>query len=226
MKFQIASDLHLDQIKEINNESLIKPCGDILILAGDICHAYTMEKHIDFFKYISEKFRYVLYIPGNHEFYLPNDLLIDRSINETEKYMLKFFSFYDNIIYLNNKTFSIDNINIIGSCLWEKIEKINPWFKVNTTIDEICELNQKSIKYITEIINPGEKEGEINKPRKNIIITHYPFTDIPTNTNIYISGHTHKNFVRRVNVAGKALLHISNQRKGVGYSNGMCFKLK
>ena len=49
MNLQICSDIHLDQIENFKNQDLISPSGDVLILAGDICHCYNIEKYKDFF---------------------------------------------------------------------------------------------------------------------------------------------------------------------------------
>lgn len=69
MKIQLCSDLHLDQINFYSNENLVYPEGDVLVLAGDICHVCEIEKHSNFFKYLDDNFQYIVYVPGNHEFY-------------------------------------------------------------------------------------------------------------------------------------------------------------
>lgn len=163
MRVQYVSDLHLDKVvsdeKIINYKDYVDPCGDILVLAGDICHVCSMEKHKKFFDYVSENFSYILYIPGNHEFY--ND--DNKTISESENDMKKFFSSYNNIVYLNNNSVIVNNYLFIGSCFWEQKEKIDSWFRINTTVEEINRLNMESKDYIKKVLK------SFNSPKKYII---------------------------------------------------------
>lgn len=71
MKFQYASDLHFELIKNreaLGIESLI-PSADILILAGDISVLKKDSvKFLEYFNYFSKNWKKTYIIPGNHEF--------------------------------------------------------------------------------------------------------------------------------------------------------------
>ncbi|NOQ75442.1 MAG: hypothetical protein GQ574_25760 [Crocinitomix sp.] len=74
MKIQYCSDLHLEfpENKEFMENNPIMPIGEILILAGDIIPFSEMDKHQDFFDYVADKFKFVYWIAGNHEYYHSN----------------------------------------------------------------------------------------------------------------------------------------------------------
>lgn len=153
MNLQICSDLHLDQLDNFKKQDLISPKGDVLILAGDICHGYNIEKYTDFFEYLSRNFQYVIYIPGNHEYYynVLNHNVLNEIANIDNK-IVNFLKIFNNIIYLNNKSVVIEDYLFSGSCLWCNPDvEPPPWFKIFLKKDDIVSLNKKSIEYINKV---------------------------------------------------------------------------
>lgn len=229
MNIQIASDLHLDQLKYPNLNSineLIIPNSDILVLAGDICHIESLNSFKNFFNYLSENFKYIIYIPGNHEFYTKKST----NIEDLEKTIEDFFNKYKNFVYLNNKSVLFGDVLISGSCLWcsPSIDP-PPWFHINIKKEKIKQMHEESIKYLDKVSSL--------KIEKHLIITHYPpinmvntsrkdndkYIDYYRNENIsltsnpkyWIFGHTHKNFFKIIDKT----TYLSNQRKDKTYKN-------
>ena len=121
LNIQIASDLHLDQMKIYKKEKLIYPEGDILILSGDICHISEIEKHRLFFQYLDENFQYVIYVPGNHEFYNDSGTTIEESEKILRNFLLDNFK---NFIYLNNESVLIEKFLISALSIFCKFKQL------------------------------------------------------------------------------------------------------
>lgn len=72
MKLQIMSDLHLKMHADRGSEFVrhLDPTGvDVLVLAGDITMARHYEDLENVFTLLARKYRHILYVPGNHEYY-------------------------------------------------------------------------------------------------------------------------------------------------------------
>ena len=116
MKIQYASDLHLefaDNWRFLKCQPL-KPVGEILILAGDIGYLGddNYKKH-PFWDLVSETYKHVIIIPGNHEFYKFYDLASVQDGILTE--------IRHNVIVYYNDVVNIGDAEIILSTLWGKI---------------------------------------------------------------------------------------------------------
>lgn len=179
----IVSDLHL----EFGNITL--PGGDILIIAGDVMEAknYFSAFHqtrlldaiptnefLKFFEIECAKYKTVLYVLGNHEFYNHDiDVVCDRL-----KMMLP-----ENVIILNRDIFNIDEYLFVGATLWTDCNK-DDWFTKNALkrcmADFYCvkykdktflpedsiEFHKRDLDFIKTIV-------ELNRNRNVIVITHH-----------------------------------------------------
>jgi len=251
-KIYYASDLHLEfeDNKLLKMYDVYKYEGNnyqdsYLVLAGDICCYNHKDKFNTFFEYISKKFKRVIYISGNHEYY--KKTLNDNTIKE----LLQPF---ENVYFLQDsfKTFEDDKITFYGTTLWTRLSEnngINMSIQ-NTTNDYKYIRVPYSFKKLTR-----EKTGEMfeisfekiknflkNKPEgKTIIVTHHlpliqliveKYKDYEFNSayasdlhdelikfdfDCWIFGHTH--FTMRydlINVKSKSIPFVCNPR---GYNS-------
>jgi len=108
--FQLVSDIHLEF--NANNryfsENEFEQIADNLILAGDIC-LFNDPNLEPFLNSVSKKFKNVIYVPGNHEFY--NSSLIQNYYNSYKRTN-------GNVHIINNESILVDNTLVIGSTLW------------------------------------------------------------------------------------------------------------
>ena len=75
LNLQIVSDIHIEyKNDEIPNPlDYITPTAEILILAGDIGSLYKIKQLKGFLDILCKHFKTVIYVPGNHEYYLMTD---------------------------------------------------------------------------------------------------------------------------------------------------------
>jgi len=173
MKIQYASDLHLEfsENKKFLKDNPIKPIGNILLLAGDIVPFAIMDKHKDFFTYLSDHFETTYWIPGNHEYYYFDLSKKCGTLNENVK---------TNVHLVNNISVVQNNIRFIFSTLWSKINPANQWhiersisdFQVikfndyRLSADIFNQLHQESLQFITA-------ELQTETTSKSVVVTHH-----------------------------------------------------
>jgi predicted phosphohydrolase len=173
MKIQYASDLHLEfpENKEFLKKNPLLPAGDVLLLAGDIVPFAVMDKHADFFNYISDNFGTTYWIPGNHEYYYSD--ISDKSgfVNETIR---------SNVFLINNTSVILGDIKLIFSTLWSEIGTLNKWI-IQQRISDFQVINYKTVRFSPDHFNELYYEGhkflkneiEVDFHGKTVVTTHH-----------------------------------------------------
>jgi predicted phosphodiesterase len=129
VNIQIVSDLHLE-FRGYNFKKLIIPSAPIICLLGDICVCGTSddwEIYKSFIKYISTQFKYIIHIPGNHEYY--TNARYVNTIHDIDLKIRKFAKTISNLYFLNNNTLRISigkkSYVFIGTALWTGVAPDN-----------------------------------------------------------------------------------------------------
>jgi len=117
MNFDLLSDLHLRSLDESFLEN-IKPASNVLVLLGDICEINQVKQMLHFFKQLNKLWDYILYVPGNHEFY-------GGHLTDTVSILRSHLKHLKNIVVMDNNTEVINGIAFIGSTLWTDHNKGN-----------------------------------------------------------------------------------------------------
>jgi predicted phosphohydrolase len=173
MTIQYASDLHLEfpQNKEFMKANPLPARGEVLLLAGDVVPFALMDRHNDFFSYVSDHFKTTYWIPGNHEYYYFDLAQKSGTLNENIR---------ANVHLVNNVTIEKDATRFIFSTLWSKINPENQWqiekgmsdFQVikykgyRFSIDRFNELHEDCLRFLTA-------ELKRNNGRKTVAVSHH-----------------------------------------------------
>ena len=154
IKFIFLSDIHLGTNSSKHLEKIISKIKNLdynfILIGGDLIDSSSFK--LDGLLKFSNIKKPILFISGNHEYYIKNS-----------KYKLKELKNY-NLLFLDNKSFKVDKINIIG------------------VSDNQNNLNQ--IKIVNKFID---------KNFFNLVVVHKPsiWNSIYKKTDLMLSGHTH-----------------------------------
>jgi predicted phosphodiesterase len=232
MKYQLLSDLHLEFTPFILQKA---DDADALILAGDIGNPASIE-YQTLIKDVSELYKYVFLIKGNHEVY-------GSDLKTTDERIQQILDLYTNVFYLNNMTIDIENTNIrvLGTTLFTEImddqrSDISIFladFRMigNWSIETNNAQHFKDVRFIKDEVKRAKEDnkelliithhapstyGTVREEHKGSPLSSAFCTDLnhlftpPIKT--WICGHTHHSFSLMIN----NIPLISNQR---GYGN-------
>lgn len=173
MKFQYASDLHLEFSQNLKflKQSPIIPIADYLLLAGDILPIVMIERYREFFDYLADHFRAVYWVPGNHEYYHADIQASCGSFCEKIR---------DNVFMLNDTALEIEGDQLIFSTLWSEISDANaPYISAGMadfrlisdagkpfTTGRYNQLHQNSRTFIAHALAKSDCE-------KKIVVSHH-----------------------------------------------------
>ena len=132
MKFQYCSDLHLefpDNYDLFIKEKKLKPAADNLIIAGDLAYLYSKidiakdifvvryeDRFDEAIQYLSDNWKNVIIIPGNHEYYGDYAPCIKHLHNPCRFYLK------DNVTLIEKSSIRLEDDNcvytIAGGTMW------------------------------------------------------------------------------------------------------------
>jgi len=171
MKIQICSDLHLEfaNNRDWLKKNPIKPKGEILIIAGDTYHLDRDYNKLDFIKKVSDDFKHVYLIPGNHEYYGGFD--VSTALEST------CIEIKENVLMLNNQIVELEDTKLIFSTMWSKIQK--NILEVMRGMMDFRKIRFKEEKFTVNHFNEIHKVAfeflskEVKSKGKKIVITHH-----------------------------------------------------
>lgn len=196
VSIQYASDLHLEFVRiytseEINWQTIIRKEADILVLAGDICTLNDARLGL-FLKWCKAQWRYVLYVPGNHEYYKSG-----MTIPESDLAMSKLCD-ENGIIFMQKDSIKLEGIIFVGCTLWTDINGFER--EVKGHMNDFSHIKGMSIDIWKKAFS-DHKEWLTNKfielkeeKRPIVVITHHAPLSLGTSNKIYESRPTNHGF--------------------------------
>lgn len=171
MKIQICSDLHLEfpANRKWLEKNPIDAVAETLIIAGDTHYLGNDYSKLDVIKRMSDEFKQVYLIPGNHEFYGGYDFdWAGRSFNE---------NIFENVHMVNNHMVEQEGVKLIFSTLWSLIHihirevtrgmadfRLIQKRREHITVDDYNAAHESCFAFL---------ENAVAEPGKKVVITHH-----------------------------------------------------
>lgn len=177
MKFKFMSDLHLESCPSYRPEIYDGDDQLTLVLAGDVCEIRKKHILLPFLEDMSARFKNVVYVPGNHEYY-------NGHLTISESKLLEAIAHLPNVHFINNKTVHLDGVNFIGCTLWTSMNNGNPLdvWAVGNGLNDYRKIRYSNYSRIKPAVTMGlhahsvhfiRNELERLKNQVNVVVTHH-----------------------------------------------------
>ena len=187
IRIQYVSDLHLEfhQNRQWIAKHPLEITGDILLVAGDTAYLDLQDSGCDtyseykFWDWASLHYSQVIVCLGNHDFYGYYDLS-SMPNGFCKQIRQNIYAYYNSVVHL-------DNIDIIVSTLWSKIEPNNAFLteqsvsdfyrimygKHRLTVDDFNHEHERCLAFIKQAVSESDA-------KKKIVLTHHVPTQLCT----------------------------------------------
>ncbi len=206
---RILSDTHCEFWKD-GGASLLDPFpgGGILVLAGDITSEPAQAREI--LRRAADKYEFVIYVPGNHEFYQYGRDAIMRLRAMVRNVNLS------NVALLYRDTVEAIGLTFAGCTLWYKdnpnnLPYLRGWGDAPIGYDFIYEESEKDVEFLNRKVQPGTIVVTHMLPHPYSIHPKYARSDtngfflnnvselVSNHSGLWIHGHTHESMRYMVN---------------------------
>ena len=211
----LLSDVHLEYNIQLD---LNLPEADVLVCAGDIGSPFT-KIYTQFLQKMVQKYKYVILVPGNHEYYQHSQVLNlthPRPMSEVEQ-KIEGLCKELGVIFLQKSSVKIEGVLFLGCTLWGDPTSSGgeDWWNERydakhvadfKSVDDYLRLHQDHRDWLTTQLRRKSK-------LKRVVVTHHlpsyeliepKFKDSPKNgyytsnsdelvkkADLWFAGHTH-----------------------------------
>ena len=166
MKLQIMSDLHFEMHADGGAELIreLDPTGvEVLVLAGDITMARHYANLEGVFKPLAKKYRHILYVPGNHEYYKSSPTEVARNLAKLTKALPQ-------VVIPENDTVVIAGQRFIAGTMWFRAD---PAAEPNKRLMHDFSLIQDFEPWVYEQNAAFEKVLGTQVRAGDVVVTHH-----------------------------------------------------
>lgn len=187
MKFAEISDIHgeIDFIKDLPDKK-----DTILLIPGDIHEIKKYTEYRSIIEVLVNKYKEVVMVPGNHEYYSSNITKVHRKLKELDEDFSTFHFLQDDFRIFEEGT---EKVLVLGGTLWTDFDGGNPLSKIRAKSmmnDYHCirhgtpeyywerKLNTDDVEFFhqktkTFIKNCVDKHNELCDNLKIVVLTHH-----------------------------------------------------
>jgi predicted phosphodiesterase len=205
LKLRVVSDLHLDFHKD-GGKALVKTVTkgpyDILVVAGDLSEARSLKQSMLLLMTYAPT--YVLYVPGNHDFYFGTREHTFSTLRQIEQ------EFGGRFVVLDNSVIYVMGQKFVGSTLWFPWDNPSPsdrflgdFSHIHNFRDWLGNQEKESRRFLEDAIS--EDSVVITHHMPHPVCIHPRFAGNPLNRyflhdlgndlvrtpRVWIHGHTH-----------------------------------
>ena len=175
VEFQLVSDLHLvydaNQDRYSSPAEHVHPQAPILVLAGDIGSLYHPKALKAALQELKDLFQVVLYVPGNHEYYLPREAgIVPLTMKElTDR--LYALEDIEGLYILDRRSVRIGDVCIAGCTLWSCASIKIPRYivRIHGITDTIYKsMHRRDLLYLQGMVDYCKA-----RHHELIVVTHY-----------------------------------------------------
>lgn len=211
MKALIASDLHYEFHRD-GGRTLTQHLGDadILICAGDLSNAAGIW---DALLLLLAKYKHVIFVPGNHEFYGSNIGAVRQKLAKLLARLAKSEDNLGQLHVLDNGVVEIEGRRFVGSTLWVRWQPgielkhgaLNDFNMIGRAWERLYEENRLAIAFLEETVQEGDIVITHHLPSQKSVHPKYEGSPIncffvcdieelikQRNPKVWIHGHTHE----------------------------------
>lgn len=172
MRFAVASDLHFEFHRD-KGVALVEtlPETDVIVVAGDLANAQCLWNSLVL---LLGKYRHVLFVPGNHEFYGSSFQSVRQSINKLKHRMPKMRDRGETLgelHLLDHGTAVIEGQRFVGTTMWFRWQDgialkhhyLNDFNTIRGAARRIYEENRRALEFLEETVRSTD-----------VVVTHHP----------------------------------------------------
>lgn len=214
MKIQLVSDLHLEFLSDYGKamaESFDPTDVDVLVIAGDLIPMYLEKAAEAFLTTVCGKYKHVVYVPGNHEYYKSSPKQVRDTLDRIKKKCINLYELGQHGVL----TYEGSEYRFIGGTLWfpdhpknvlyqkymcdfRVIKDFNPWvYEQNAAEVNNLEKNLQAGDIVVTHHMPSDlsvhqmyKNNELNR----FFVCDMDYLILDRKPKLWLHGHTHHSF--------------------------------